>query len=246
MPKEASMEVLGLIPARGGSKSIPYKNVVELGGHPMLAYVHEAARRASSIGRILCSTEDQRIACVCAGLGLEVVERPLELADDDTHIIAVLKELIARLDDQGYRPDAVALLQVTSPFLLPEHIDGCVELLKKNPEARSAQTVAAMPHNFHAYNQRHIVDGEVRFRFEDERRECYNKQTKPKFYTFGNIVVTRTEALKDGDTCFAAPSLPFEIPRAYALDVDTPEDLDVAEWYLQTGKVSIAAFGKGR
>lgn len=231
------METLGLIPARGGSKSIPYKNVASLAGLPMIAHVNEAAKRCRTIDRIVCSTEDQRIADVCRELDIEVAPRPPELAGDDSPVTAAITDILQRMENEGYKPDAVALLQVTSPFLLPEHIDRTVEALANDPDAMSAQTVSPIPHNFHAYNQREIGGSYVRFHFRDERERCYNKQTKPKFFRFGNLVVTRSKALLAGQSCFAEPSVPVEIPEPYALDVDGPEDLETAKWYLEAGKV---------
>jgi CMP-N-acetylneuraminic acid synthetase len=77
----------------------------------------------------------------------------------------------------------------------------------------------------------------VQFRFPEERAICYNKQAKPKFYIFGNLIVTRTEALLQDKEIFAPPSIPCEIPFQYALDIDSSEDLELAEWYIQTRKV---------
>ncbi|GKT37469.1 acylneuraminate cytidylyltransferase family protein, partial [Aduncisulcus paluster] len=88
------------------------------------------------------------------------------------------------------RQNWLALLQPTSPFLLPAQIDACSEALRDNPEANSAQTVAEIPHNYHAFNQRVIKDGAVDFNFTEERKFCYNKQSKPHFYSFGNLVIT--------------------------------------------------------
>lgn len=233
-----TFEVLGVIPARGGSKSIPYKNVVELAGLPLLAHVAEASLRSPSIGRLLCSTDDQRIAAVCAGRSIAVDYRSADLAGDDSPVVAMMIELVERLaQTEGYRPAAVALLQPTSPFTLPEHIEACIRELREHPEAASSQTVAPIPHNYHAYNQREIVDGVVDFRFSTERATCYNKQSKPKFYSFGNLVVVRTTALLAQRATFARPSRPIEIPLSYALDVDGPDDFPLADWYVREGRV---------
>ena len=230
-------EILGLIPARGGSKSIPKKNIVDLGGHPMLAYQVNAAKKSRSIGRILCSTDDDAIADAARAYGSEISVRPEALAQDDTNIIDVIVDLLNTLKGEGYEPFAVALLQPTSPFLLPGHIDACCDLLLNDPQARSVQTIASFPHNFHAYNQRVVENGVVRFNFQKEREACYNKQTKPHFYVFGNLVVTKSSALLETRQVFAQPSLAHEIPFPYALDADGPEDLELAEFYIEKQKV---------
>ena len=226
--------VLGLIPARGGSKSIPRKNIVPLNGRPMIEYSARAGQKSKLIEQVLCSTDAPDIMDVCARLGVEVLPRPERLARDETHVIDVILDVLEVLDrERDLRPEYVALLQPTSPFVTPEQIDQAARLLLERPEAGSVQTISRPPHNFHAYNQRTFENGEVRFRFPEERAVCYNKQTKPVFYTFGNLVITRTRALREQHNVFALPSLGLEIPAPYALDVDGPDDLITAEWFME-------------
>lgn len=238
--KKSTSDILGLIPARGGSKSIPLKNLVSLNGHPLISYVIKAANLCSSIHRIICSTDNGQISKVCSDLGACVMERPEELTRDNTNVVDVMIDLIKTLcSDESCLPFAVALLQPTSPFVLPNHIDVCAELLLDNPTAESVQTITTFPHNYHAYNQRVFKNGFVNFRFTDERRICYNKQTKPEFHIFGNLIITKTRALLEQREVFAKPSLGYEVPFSYALDVDGPEDLELAEWYIEKGKVRL-------
>jgi CMP-N-acetylneuraminic acid synthetase len=234
---------IGLIPARGGSKSIPLKNLAPVAGRPLIGYVISAGRASRALAHVYCSTDHERIAQVCRDEGIEVLERPANLGEDDTPVTAVvlhaLEVVAGRLG--GRMPGMVALLQPTSPFVLPGHIDACVSALRARPDADSAQTVTAVFHNAHAYNQRVIEDGLVRFRFLEERQAAYNKQRKPKHFLFGNLVVTRTRALLRGTDCFGTASVPVEIPRAYALDVDTPDDLDYATYLVaNTGLLKAA------
>ncbi len=232
--------ILGLIPARGGSKSIPFKNIASLGGKPMIQYVVEAGKKSKLLSKMVCSTEHENIADACQSLPVEIYERPDELAQDDTHVIDVIKNVLqVLLQREKKLPGMVALLQPTSPFLLATHIDECVNALQNNTNADSAQTVSAVIHNSHAFNQRVIENGLVQFRFLQERRAAYNKQLKPKHYTFGNLVVTRTSALLEGKDCFGDISVPVEIPRQYALDVDTAEDLDYANYLLSQNKIDL-------
>lgn len=230
--------VLGVVPARGGSKSIPLKNLAEVGGRQLVAYMAAAARASRLVGEVVCSTDHAGIADAATRLGLRVDRRAPELAQDDTPITAVLVDLLHRLAaERGAVPWAVALLQPTSPFLRGRDIDACIEALRADPHAVSAQTVTPVLHNAHAFNQRVVEDGRVRFRFHEERAAAYNKQRKPKHYVFGNLVVTRAQALLEGSDCFGTTSAAVEIPRAYALDVDTPEDLDYADFLVRTGRL---------
>ena len=231
---------IGLIPARGGSKSIPLKNLAPINGTPLIRFVINAGLRAPSLARVYCSTDHAEIARVCTEGGVEVIERPEELGQDDTPVTAVMLHVLETLARRtGRMPGMVALLQPTSPFLMPTHIDDCVAALRAHPEADSAQTITPVFHNAHAFNQRVVVDGKVQFRFLEERQAAYNKQRKPKHYTFGNFVVTRAQALLDGQDCFGNVSIPVEIPRAYALDVDTLEDLDYASYLVAGHRIEL-------
>ena len=221
-----------MVPARGGSKSIPKKNLASLGGRAMLDYGVRAAQASGCFERIFCSTDDKEIASRAEAMGIGVDWRPEHLASDEAAVADVAREFLAR---QAKMPDILALIQPTSPFLLPEHVSELMARMDADPEADSGQTVCPVIHNFHAWNQRIVEDGRVRFKFAEERRVAFNKQRKPKLYTFGNLVAARPRALLAGADFFAEPSVAVEIAWPYNLDVDTLSDLRLAELLLQGG-----------
>lgn len=225
---------IGIIPARGGSKSIKFKNIIRFGGRPLIEHVIEAAKLSKELDKIICSTDSDKIAEVVRRKEVEVIWRPKELAMDDTPILEVIKDIIKKISP---KPTIIALLQPTSPFILPDHIDECIIKLKSDIEADSAQTVSSLPHNYHAYNQRIIENGYVKFCFPEERKKYYNKQTKPKHYIFGNIVVTRYTTVIEKNEIFGLKSIAMEIPYPYAFDLDTKEDIDLGEFYIKSKKV---------
>ncbi|RJR32887.1 MAG: acylneuraminate cytidylyltransferase family protein [Deltaproteobacteria bacterium] len=230
----------GFIPARGGSKSIPLKNLAFFGGRPLLDYGLLAAKAWSGFARLFCSTDSPEIAARARLLGAEVHHRPADLAGDDTPIYEVVAHFLHDLEEEeGQVAEIIALLQPTSPFLLPEHIEGCVGGLRANLAAGSAQTVVPCPHNAHAYNQRVVEDGKVRFRFPEERRLAYNKQTKPKHYLFGNLLAFRSEAILAQGTLFAEPSLAVPISRPYDFDADDAADFLLGGLILAQGLVRL-------
>ena len=224
-----------LVPARGGSKSIARKNLVPLADIPLLDYGIRAAQSSGIVDRIICSTDDEEIAARAGLLGTEIDARPAALATDDAPVAEVACELLGRFG----RPDLLVLVQPTSPFLLPEHVRMLVSALGADAEAQSGQTVACCPHNHHAWNQREVADGRVRFRFAEERRGAYNKQMKPAMFVFGNLVVVRSDALLAQRTFFPEPSLAVEIPAPYSFDLDRVEDVPVAEALLAAGVVRL-------
>jgi len=221
------MKTLGLIPARKGSKSIPFKNRALLCGKPLVQWVIDAGK-SSDLTYLICTTDDEFVMDLCEKQGVKVHVRPEHLSHGDRPIQEIVKAALP----EGNAFDAVALLQPTSPFVTPEIINQCIKEFK--PDINSVQTVSLPPHNHHAYNQRVMKHNFVFWRFI-ERYECYNKQLKPKFWIFGNLVITRTWALDSG--MFAEPSIGIPVSRHEAVDIDGPEDLEYAEYLIERGKL---------
>ena len=123
MPDKEKKNIVAIIPARGGSKGVPRKNLRPLGGRPLLAYTVQAALESGVFARVIVSTEDGEIAGVAAGLGAEVVTRPLELATDEATTESALLHVLEHLETtEDYRPGIAALLQATSPLRDAAHI----------------------------------------------------------------------------------------------------------------------------
>lgn len=234
-----TLKTLAIIPARGGSKSIPKKNISMFCGKALMAYAVEAAKHTTGIDELVCSTDDNEIADVATSLGVEVLWRPEELGRDETNIVDVLKYHLLDREDVDFVP----LLQPTSPFLLPEHIEACIQGLKTFSDADSAQTITRFPPNHHAFNQRVIENGRVRFYFQNQRRILYNKQLKPDFFVYGNLVVTRRLTVMQNEV-FGNNSVPIEIAPAYAFDLDGPEDVAYGEYLVRTGAVTTPWLGQ--
>lgn len=235
-------KVLGLVPARGGSKSIPLKNMLRLAGRPLVAYCIAAAQTAMPevVNRLVCSTDHEAIADFCRRLGAEVIARPAEYATDAAPTEDAVRHVLRVLAEQdGAAPGIVVLLQPTSPFVLREHINGLVDMLRQDPALDTALTISLVPHYFHALNQRSFENGRVRFIYEAQRRLAYNKQLKPKNYRFGNLVAFRATSVLAGNTCFGPNSGGLEIDRYYAHDVDGPDDVLYAEFLIREGLVRL-------
>lgn len=241
----AAPSVWALVPARGGSKSIKLKNLVPLAGVPMLDFGVRAAQACSAIERVVVSSDHDAIAARARRLGAEVADRPAELATDDAGVVDVALEFLRRHPREDW-PAILVLVQPTSPFLTPDHCTALIEAMMARPEARSGQTVTPIVHNHHAFNQRDVEDGLVQFRFPAERATGYNKQRKPALHVFGNLVAVRPEALEADAGFFAEPSVAVEVPRPYDIDVDTPDDLVLAEALLAAGAVDLPHMAAAR
>jgi len=226
----------GIITARGGSKSIPLKNIVPICGKPLVEYTLDAAKKASSVDRIICSTDHSEIADIVKSRGAEIIDRPSYLCGDLVSSIDIMLHVVEAIEKkEGAVAEIFILFQPTSIFVTSEQIDLTVNALIDNPLANSSQTVVKVPHQFHAHNQRVMYDNgsDIAFVFQDEREKGYNKQTKPVYYTYGNLIVTRTRSLVEKGTLFGRPSIPIVIPLYCAYDLDGYEDIELAELMIK-------------
>lgn len=225
------MKILAVIPARGGSKGIPHKNIALLRGRPLIAYTIDAARAATSLERIVVSTDDAEIAAVSRSLGAEVVMRPAELARDETVTLTVLQHVVAELAGTGYRPDAVMTLQPTSPLRTSTHINEAARAFADDASADSLVSCIEVPHVFHPRSvMRRTADGYL-VPFLDLPQPGRRQDKEPVFARNGAaIYITRTEKL--GEFIFGGRLIPYMMPEAASIDIDCPADLAAAERLL--------------
>ena len=239
---DLSQEVWALITARGGSKSMPLKNLAPLAGRPLMGYCIAAAKQCPSLNQLWCSTDSQRIAAFCDERGVEVQNRPPELAGDNASsldVIIYFLETVAR--KLGRPPGYVLLLEPTSPFIQPGQIEKAIGMIKADPTADSVQTVTQPPPNHHAFNQRDLHrNGTLSFRYAAERAGLVNKQSKPQLYVHGNLRVMRSSSLLANRDIFGPRSLALVIDRVHAFDADGPEDFKWAEALIAAGLVQPA------
>jgi CMP-N-acetylneuraminic acid synthetase len=224
------MRVLGLIPARGGSKGIPRKNIKLLGGKPLLQYTAEAALTASTLSRVILSTEDDEIADVGVRCGLDVpFLRPAELATDETPTLPVVQHALRFLESGGEQYDAVCLLQPTNPFRRPEDIDGCIELLEST-DADSVITVLRVPDEFNPHwvffqNE----DGLLRLSTGENEPIPRRQALPPAFHREGSVYVTRTRVLLVEGNLYGKRVVGFQVNPDHSVNIDDPQDWERAE-----------------
>jgi CMP-N-acetylneuraminic acid synthetase len=227
------MKVLGLIPARAGSKGIPDKNLRELAGKPLLAYAAEAAKASGALDRVVLSTDSEAIAELGRGLGIEVpFMRPAELAADDSPMLAVAQHAVAELDKQGWQAEAVVILQATSPLRKAERIAEAVELLKAG-KADSVVSVVEIPDLFSPQKAMKVEAGYLRFWAEDGRTVTRRQQVTSAYAREGTVYACRREVLMEKGTLYGVRCLPLVVSAEDALSIDTLEDWQRAESMLR-------------
>lgn len=226
-----------IIPARGGSKTIPRKNLALLSGRPLIDYVLMAVQDWGTADRVIVSTDDLEIGERAKTHGALTAGRPQHLCGDDVPIAAVISDL---LDQDRMWPDVIILLQPTSPFVLPMDMDRAMSAFKLHDvKLNSFENIAEVPHNHHEYNQRIVNEHLSIWMHPNERHLYYNKQNKPDRYTFGNLLAFRPKIFMQAGNLFQYPRGCVEIPRAYAHDVDDQLDLEIAEAMIERGIIKL-------
>jgi CMP-N,N'-diacetyllegionaminic acid synthase len=225
--------VIGLIPARGGSKSIPRKNLVALAGRPLLAFSAEAALGARRLDRVLLSTDDAEIAAVGRALGLETpFVRPAELSGDAAGMLPVMRHALDWLSENGPEPIAIVLLQPTSPLRTARHIDDAVELLLTS----GAETVVSVVEVPHQYSPASVMTMHADGRLTPflAGPSILRRQDKPRVFARNGpaILAVQSAVLRSG-TLYGEATIGYRMSAAESLDIDEPDDLWLVKQYLR-------------
>ena len=190
------MLVLGLIPARGGSKGVPGKNVRPLAGHTRLEYTARAARESGVLDRVILSTDSLEIADVGRRTGLEMpFMRPAALAADDTPMMAVIQHALAETARHGWSPDIVVLLQPTSPLRRPDHIRDAVNLLRES-SADSVVTVVEVPRHLSPDYVMRIDEGRLKPFLPDGAGITRRQDARPAYSRDGTVYAVRRSTIE--------------------------------------------------
>ncbi len=221
------MKFLGIIPARGGSKGIPNKNIKQILHKPLIAYTIEAGLN-SKLHKIIVSSENTKIKSISKSYGAEIIDRPKWLAQDDTPTLPVLQHVIEQLTDVY---NAVLILQPTSPLRTAQHINESIELFQ-NSDADSLVSVTKVPHNFTPDSLMKLEKGYLTDYIPSEKK-TFRRQEKSIYYARNGaaIYITKTELL---NTCILGGKiLPYFMNKIESIDIDDMEDFRLVEAILK-------------
>jgi N-acylneuraminate cytidylyltransferase len=235
------VHILAVIPARAGSKGLPGKNLLPLCGLPLVAHSIELALRCSEIDDVLVSTDSEEIASVARSFGASApFLRPQELARDETPMWDVVRHALGEVDSDEARYDAVLLLQPTSPARLPEDVHRAVELLNDRPEADGVVAVSE-PHDNPVWAAMVERDGYLEPLVPGGARYVRRQDVPRVLNVNGLLYLWRTQHIRAHDRQAVGTSrqLALEVPARRAIDVDTAEDLELAELLIREGLVEL-------
>jgi N-acylneuraminate cytidylyltransferase len=234
--------VLALVPARGGSKSIPRKNLKPLGGHPLIAWSLAAAQAAERVDAVVVSTDDEEIAELARDYGADVpFLRPDDLARDETPDRPVFEHALRWLErERGWEPDLVVQLRPTSPFRPKRLVDQAVELLQSHRHADSLRAVTSPAQNpFKMWRLNGSLLEPLLGSLDEERFNRPRQRLPATFWQTGHIDAVRRATLLEHGSMTGRRIVPFFVDPRYAVDIDTLEQWAFAEWLLDQGGMEV-------
>jgi CMP-N-acetylneuraminic acid synthetase len=220
--------VLGIIPARGGSKGVKRKNIRQVAGQPLIAYTIKAAQASQLLTRCIVSTDDKETAEISASLRCEVLDRPSELAQDDTPTLDVVQHVFEIFENQGDRFDYGLILQPTSPLRTGADIDSALQLLEQSNADSVVSVYQVSDH--HPARMYKLNDGYLSS-FDEQYANARRQDLPPVYHRNGAIYAFRRETLKR-NTLMGEKILPYIMAEDRSLNIDNEYDLVLAEFIL--------------
>jgi len=224
-------KIIAVIPARGGSKTIPRKNIRLVNGKPLIYYTIAEALKSKYLGRIIVSTEDEEIAQIAKEYGAEVVARPRELAQDDTPSLPVVQHVIKYLEEtEGFSPDTIVVLQPTSPLRTVEDIDEAIQKFWES-ECDSVVSVCEVEHPI---QWMYRLDGDRLKPLVRGGEKVTRRQDAPAIYRLnGAVYVTGRNVIMKQNRILGNDTRAYIMPPARSIDIDSEIDLKLAELLIR-------------
>ncbi len=226
-------KILALIPARGGSKGIKDKNIIDLCGKPLIAYSIECGLQSKYIDSVVVTTDSEKIAEVSRQYGARVpFLRPAEYAQDTSTTLVAVLHAIRTLEEMGERYDALVLLQPTQPLRTSEDVDKAIEAYFANGEESTVSVSVVFDHPILV----RTIGQDGRLQNMLNRSSTCRRQDMPTYYRVnGCIYINKVTAL-NAETSFNDNPIPYVMGPEHAVDIDELVDLKVAEYYLENSK----------
>ena len=229
------MEILSIIPARGGSKGIPLKNIVLINKKPLLYYTVKASLKSKLVTRTIVSTDDEHISKVAKALGSEVIKRPKKLANDHISLEPSISQILDHLKKiENYKPDIILILQNTSPLRNSKHIDEALTLLKK----RNYDSVLS-GFSYYTFLWKKRKDSTVKPLNYNPRKRPNHQKMDEQLYENGALFATTYDAFKKSGCRISGRIGFYKMPIELSYNIDTFDDLEDVKRIMGTlGKSS--------
>ncbi|SHL74472.1 acylneuraminate cytidylyltransferase family protein [Roseibium suaedae] len=231
------MTCVAIVPARGGSKGVPGKNLKQLAGRPLIAWTIEAAKSVAGIDDVIVSTDDEQIAETARSWGATVpFERPSDLAQDHVHAIHVVLHAIDWLEQQGRTPDAVMMLLPTAPLRRSWHIENALSAYQQDP----SKPVISVYHLTTSMISLRWIEGETLVpAFPADDLNIQRQDVKPIYGVNGSIYIASPQHLKQHRTYHTPDARAFVMDRLHSMDINSYDDFTIAQHLMQSPDVDL-------
>lgn len=223
-------KILGIIPARGGSKGVKRKNIRSVGGKPLIYWSIKAAQGSKLLTNYFISTEDKEISDVADSFGAAILNRPHHLADDQTPMIPVLQHLCGEAEKLHSRFDYILLIQPTAPMRTAKHIDAAIDLMSKHSDYDSLVSVYQVedchPSRMYTCKEGHLS------KFYEEPAGSLRQDLEPVYHRNGAIYLCKRELLMEENRLVCESPLPFIMNKTDSLNIDDEQDLRIADFLM--------------
>ena len=224
-----SLRVLGLIPARGGSKGVPRKNVRDAGGKPLIAWTIEAAKASRFLDRVVLSSDNDEIISVAMKFGCDApFKRPADLATDEADSMSVVRHALSALPEKF---DLVVLLQPTSPLRRTDDIDGAISLCIDASSASCVSICEAEKSPYWMFER--MDDGALTPLIKRDAFNSRRQDVPPAYALNGAVYVGHTERILAGENFFFGKTVGYCMPKERSFDIDSEFDLKIVDMILK-------------
>jgi CMP-N,N'-diacetyllegionaminic acid synthase len=218
------MKVLAVIPARGGSKGVPGKNTKLLGAKPLICHAIECAIGSGVVTKIVVSTDGDEITKIASAYNIEVIKRPLELADDSSNVVTAVEHAYKFLNEEF---DVIVLLQPTSPLRTPKDLHNVIKLLQENPQTDGVISVVPMD-DVHPARMYNLAANESLVPFLENSETLRRQDLNPVYYRNGCFYVVRTKAFFQQQSFMVENKLAYIMNPEWLVNIDTQRDFKLA------------------
>ena len=227
------MKILTIIPARGGSKSVPRKNIINVNGRPLISYTISAALMVDRLTDVVVSTDDPEIAEISRELGAQVpFVRPIDLASDQAQIAPVIEHALCFMEKiKGHKYDAILMLQPTSPLRTPQHIEESLDLFTSQ-ECDSVVSIVSVGGN-HPFRMKRLIDNQLVNFIDQGFWDLRPRQSLPNVYIRnGAIYLISRDMFMRQQQMIGEKCLGYVMKDSESTNIDTPIDLKIAKLLL--------------
>ena len=228
------MRILAIIPARGGSKGVPGKNIKLLSGKPLIEYTTEVALQSKLLTKVAVSSDDDKIIELAKNTGVEVpYKRPSNLSEDATPTLPVIKHALAYYKNIGEEFDAICLLQVTSPFRTVDFLDNAIQKFI-NEAADSLISVQKVPHEYNPHWTFELnEEGNLKIATGEDIIISRRQELPIAYHRDGSIYITKTNVIEKQNSLYGKSIAYIESDKDLYVNIDTMEDWGKAELLLK-------------